>query len=583
LVEDITERKQQELQIVSDLWFHESLDLTEISLRSNLNIQIAIENLLQVLRKRYQCCGAFLAYITNSFDDYELKYKNNICNPEKNLINPNNIVRSNLSEILNTKKPQAFYTKNNKLLKSPHTSLKFDSTLCVVVKPNQGNPWLFVICDNNKGRIWTNHEFRLLEEVSNRLTDTLNIMHTLNHLEESKEQLRKKSENLNKTNIELQQAVTKAEESDNLKSLFLANMSHEIRTPMNGIIGFSDLMTKDYTTDKDRIAYAQIINKSSKLLLRLISDIVDISKLEAKQVKLFIKELNLNEIIYSLYNNHILSLNGNSNKKVNIKYNLDLGDEYYIKTDEIRLKQVISNLLGNAIKFTKEGDIDFGYKKINDNLLLFYVKDTGIGISEKDKKYIFTRFGQALSTNKANYGGAGLGLSISSEIVRIFGGDIWVDSIYGKGSTFYFTLPLKSKLKIKSNTKMHPKTFKLPDWKDYNLLVVDDSQTAIKLFEVMLKPTNSNLKFANSGENAIEIIKKHHNIDLVLMDLRMPGLNGLETTSKLKTLRPKLPVIAQTAYALSGDKEIALQGGCDDYISKPINFEELITIIDKHI
>ncbi len=583
LVEDITDRRKHEMEIASDLWFHESLDQTEVALRSSLDIQKSINTLLKVLRNRFKSDGIFLAYINDSLETYEIKYDNSTSSVIKTKYLNNTIIKNNLSNIIKQKKPVVLYSQNNKVIENIETTNKFDSSLCVVVRPNQGNPWLFVICNGNKQKIWNKHEIKLLEEVGNRLTDTLNIMHTLVHLENSKEELKQNSESLKLSNNSLKTALAKAEESDKLKSLFLANMSHEIRTPMNGIIGFSDLMTKEYTTDKERITYASIINKSSKLLLRLISDIVDISKLEAKQVKLYYKEINLNDIIYSIYNHHIISLKEDYKKNVKIAYKTDFSDDYFIETDEIRLKQIITNLLGNAIKFTKKGHIEFGYKKISDSLLQFYVKDTGLGISEEDKKYIFTRFGQALSTNKAHFGGAGLGLSISTELVKIFGGEIWVDSIYGKGSTFYFTYPLKSKLIIKNNTEMNKDLFKLPNWDGYNLLVVDDSHTAIKLFEVMLKPTNSKLKFAYSGEGAIDIIKEHKDIDLVLMDLRMPGMNGLEATSALKSIRPELPVIAQTAYALSGDREMALSNGCDDYISKPINFEELITIINKHI
>lgn len=583
LVEDITERRKHEIEITSDLWFHESLDLTEVALRSSLDIQKSINNLLKVLRNRFKSEGTFLAYIIDSFKDYELRYENCSTSHNKFKTQHSSIINDKLSTIISQTKPVTLYSKNDKIIENIEKIKDFDSNLCVVIRPNQGNPWLFVICDSNKGRVWYKHEIKLLEEVGNRLTDTINIMHTLTHLENNREELKHNSKKLKLTNEELKTALAKAKESDMLKSLFLANMSHEIRTPMNGIIGFSDLMTKEYTSDKDRISYASIINKSSKLLLRLISDIVDISKLEANQVKLYYKEYNLNEIIYSIYNHHIISLKEEYKNNVKISYKTDFSDDYFIETDEIRLKQIITNLLGNAIKFTKKGHIEFGYKKINDSLLQFYVKDTGLGISEKDKKYIFSRFGQALSTNKANFGGAGLGLSISTELVKIFGGEIWVDSIYGKGSTFYFTYPLKSKLVIKNNTEMHKELFKLPNWDGYNLLVVDDNYTAIKLFEVMLKPTKSKLKFANSGESAIDIVKKNEDIDLVLMDLRMPEMNGLEATSTLKLLRPKLPVIAQTAYALSGDREIALNGGCDDYISKPINYEELITIIKKYI
>ncbi len=582
---DITQRIIQEQKVSSDLWVHESLDEAETALRSSIHLEKAIVELLKIINKRIQSSGTFLARIDDDFKSCEIKYENNIGDSCLLLNNTFGIKNFDLSNIIHEKKPIPIYSLNGKQITKPEDSTDFYSALCVVIRPTQGNPWLFVVCNKATNRIWNEYEIKLLAEIGNRLTDNINIMQSLSSLEKSRKEIEKNSEMLKQTNAELKNALKKAEEADKLKSLFLSNMSHEIRTPMNGIIGFSDLMTKPYSTDKDRITYAEIISKSGRMLLRLINDIVDISKIESKQVDLFLKDCNLNEIIYGLYDQHNFKSKTGLAENVTLKYYTDLDDNYSIKTDELRLKQIITNLLGNAIKFTKKGEIEFGYKRINEKLLEFFVRDTGIGISNEDKKYIFERFGQASSTNKAIFGGTGLGLSISKGLVEMFGGNIWMESIYKKGSAFYFTLPLKTKLQMKTyrNNDSMQEIMSMPNWEKYNFLVVDDNKPAQQLFKAMLKPTRSNLKFASNAKAAIQTIKDHENIDMVLMDIRMPGISGLEATKILKKLKPGIPVIAQTAYALAGDREKALEAGCDDYISKPINIDELLKVIDIHI
>ncbi|NOY51136.1 MAG: PAS domain S-box protein [Chlorobi bacterium] len=582
---DITERMIQEQRVSSDLWVHESLDEAEKALRSSIHLETAIVELLKIINERIQSNGTFLARIDDDFKSCEIKYENSSRDSCLHLKNTFGIKNFDFSKIIHEKKPIPIYSLNGKQITKPEDSKDFYSALCVVIRPTQGNPWLFVVCNKVTNRIWNEYEIKLLAEIGNRLTDNINIMQSLSNLEKSRKEIEKNSEILKQTNANLKNALEKAEEADKLKSLFLSNMSHEIRTPMNGIIGFSDLMIKPYSTDKDRITYAEIISKSGRMLLRLINDIVDISKIESKQVDLFLNDYNLNEIIYNLYDQHNFKSKTGLAENVTLKYYTDLDDSYLIETDELRLKQIITNLLGNAIKFTNKGVIEFGYKRINEKLLEFFVRDTGIGISNEDKKYIFERFGQASSTNKAIFGGTGLGLSISKGLVEMFGGNIWMESIYKKGSVFYFTLPLKTKLKMKAyrNSESMEDIISMPNWEKHNFLVVDDNMPAQQLFKAMLKPTRSNLKFANNAKSAIQAIKDDDNIDMVLMDIRMPGISGLEATKIVKKLKPGIPVIAQTAYALAGDREKALEAGCDDYISKPINIDELLKVIDIHI
>lgn len=579
---DITERIETESVRSLNIWLLESLAQTDIALRSNINMNISINNVLKVVKERYNCCGAFLAHIDDSFKQCDIKFES-IIRKKCTELAFKSIDSFAIKKIVSSKKPVSFYSLNGNIINKSVKSKKLNSMLFISIKPHEGNPWLFGICDHNNNREWNDYENKLLVELGNRLTDTINIMHYLKSNVESKKEIEQKSIQIIETNKNLKKALKKAEESDKLKSLFLANMSHEIRTPMNSIVGFSDLMQKSFTSNIERIEYAGIIHTSSKTLLALISDIVDLSKIEAGELKMFYQNYNLNSIIHDLYNqNNIISKKG-LNEEVSLFYKTEFDDNNcIINTDEVRLKQILNNLIANAIKFTKRGQIEIGYELEDQKTIRFFVRDTGIGIKKEDIKYIFKRFGQAMSTNKAIFGGAGLGLSISQGLVRLFGGKFWVESEYGKGTVFYFTYPLKKPMKKESTNMKTTLTIDNPDWKNNTMLVVDDNPATIQYFKAVLKPTKAKLLIAINGENAIDIVKNHR-LDIVLMDIMLPGISGLQATSVIKKLKPDLPIIAQTAYALSGDREKALKGGCNDYISKPINRDELIKVINKYI
>jgi PAS domain S-box-containing protein len=381
---------------------------------------------------------------------------------------------------------------------------------------------------------------------------------------------------------ELIKAKEKAEESDKLKTAFLANMSHEIRTPMNGILGFAEMLNDESLNVTNRRKYLEIINSNGKMLINLIDDIIDFAKIEAGQVNIIFDDFSLNNLLDQVRSSFMTERLRKNKSNVKIKVQKSFNkDNCYIRTDPNRLRQILTNLVGNSIKFTQEGFIEFGYKLYEDNQLLFYVKDTGIGIPEDKIGLIFERFIQADSSSTRKYGGSGLGLAISKGLVELLGGKMWAESTINVGSTFYFTIPYVRATKKDEEllVKQKPKTDYF--WEGKTFLIAEDDKFSYKFLEGFLKQTNANVLHAADGIEAVNICRNNANIDLILMDIQMPEMNGLEATEEIKKFNKKIPVIAQTANAISEEKQKCLLAGCDDFISKPINIAELYAKIDK--
>ncbi|QGY45281.1 PAS domain S-box protein [Maribellus comscasis] len=378
--------------------------------------------------------------------------------------------------------------------------------------------------------------------------------------------------------IELINAKKTAEDADKLKSAFLANMSHEIRTPMNGILGFTSLLKEPGLTGEEQKKYIEIIQKSGERLLNTVNDIVEISKIETGNVKVTLKVVNITRHILTLY--EFFSLEAKRKGLKLLIENKLSSDESLIKTDKSKISSILSNLLKNAIKFTKSGTIKIGCVK-RANMIEFFVRDTGIGIPENRREAIFNRFEQADIGDSRVFEGSGLGLSIAKSYTEMLGGKIWVESEENKGSTFYFTVYHNAEAQLKKEGEK--KSSEEEKYEKLKVLVAEDDEVSLIHLDIILKNEVREILFAKTGIDAIDIAKKNPDIDVILMDIKMPKMNGLDATKKIREFNRDVVIIAQTAFALEGDKQKAIDVGCDDYISKPIIKKEIISTIQKNM
>ena len=388
---------------------------------------------------------------------------------------------------------------------------------------------------------------------------------------------RKEAEN------ELRKAKNKAEESDRLKSAFLANMSHEIRTPMNSILGFSELLREKSDDEKAREKYINIINQKGNHLLQIINDIIDISKIEAGQLNIKKHNFNLNELINDLFETYRAELNSNDKDSIELIPHYVLPKNYSeIFSDRTRLYQILSNLLSNAVKFTEKGSIEFGYTIKDKKYLEFFVKDTGIGIPKDKLNTIFERFTQSFQKGKKLYGGTGLGLAVCKGLVELLDGRIWVESAEEKGSAFYFSIEFENVLSKEESAKKAV-TIKTASWKGKKILLVEDDEFSIAYFSEIIKKTGAELIIATDGKKALELFSDGNNIDLVLLDIQLPEMDGYEVAQKIRKSNKNIPIIAQTAYAMIEDKQKSIEAGCNDYITKPIRKADFISLSSKYL
>jgi len=382
-------------------------------------------------------------------------------------------------------------------------------------------------------------------------------------------------------------AKEKAEESDKLKSAFLSNMSHEIRTPMNAILGFSTLLSDPSLVEDEKAEYIRIIKDRGNDLMRIIDDIIDVAKIESGQIKIEIKECQVNVLLTTL----LVTMNEVKRKQAKNRIIMNClpgstDKDFTIITDGNRLRQILTNLIENALKFTEEGLVEFGYMLKNtgmDSVIEFFVRDTGIGIPENMHEIIFERFRQVDDTNTRRHGGTGLGLTISKNLVKLLGGDIRIESEKGKGTCFFITLPLQTAMAKKEAAPTREAEIRPAfEWSGKTVMIVEDEESNYFLLDRMLRRTGLTLLWAKNGLEAIELFKSKP-VDLILMDIRMPVMDGYEAAQAIKKEKKELPIIAQTAYALKGEREKSLAAGCDSYISKPIDSRELKSILSKYL
>ncbi len=425
-------------------------------------------------------------------------------------------------------------------------------------------------------------------DISNRKKSELLIMESDNKLKNQNKKLNQlvkeqveANNKINRINLELKYAKEKAEESDKLKTAFLHNISHEIRTPMNAIIGFSGFLNDPDLDVEKRGHFIEILNQSCFQLLGIIEDIVRIASIESGQEKVRDNQVNLNFITKIIFNQNAAKAKA---KGLDFYFENALQDvEAEIITDRTKLEQILTNLVGNALKFTSMGLVKFGYELVDDHIR-FFVEDTGIGIPLNMHQEIFKRFRQVETDDTRNFGGSGLGLTLSKGYVELLGGQLWVKSEPGAGSVFYFTIPFRRLAMSKSKNDFSSlKPVLSSNLK--TILVVEDEDLNYLYIQEIFSQQENHIKVirASNGEEAINICREINDIDLVLMDLKMPVMDGFEASRKIKEFRPQLILIAQTAYWSDQDKSKALESGCSDFISKPIDKNALINILNNYL
>ena len=373
------------------------------------------------------------------------------------------------------------------------------------------------------------------------------------------------------TENQLLSAKEKAEISDRLKTAFLMNLSHEIRTPMNAILGFLDLLKEPDLDDSQKNEYIDIVNKSGERLLDTINDIIEISRIEAGETELSDDLVEIDNMMQYYYN----SFKKNAELKgLTFKLSLNASKDFStVKADRGKLESILTNLIKNAIKFTKEGGIEIGYYSEGNNLVVF-VKDTGCGIPTDRFEVIFERFVQADTSVSRTHEGSGLGLAIVKAYTEAMRGKVWLESVVDKGSAFYVSFPIHIEKKPDVPAKSLPE--------DLTILVVEDDELSYQYYEILLAPY-CKLIHERTGADAIDRIEKDKDISLILMDIKMPGkIDGFEATKLIREMDKEIPIIAQTAFAMEIDRQKAIQAGCNDYITKPVSRTNLLSIISKH-
>jgi PAS domain S-box-containing protein len=381
---------------------------------------------------------------------------------------------------------------------------------------------------------------------------------------------------------ELKEARDRAEESDRLKTSFLANMSHEIRTPMNGIVGFANLLRDPGLADDKRDLFLKHIDHSSNQLLNIIDDIIDISKIESGQLKISNKPVRINGILDEIYSSFFHRIRGDAPGQKRVDFKLVKGHEsndFTIVTDDFRLSQIFNNLIGNAIKFTKEGHISFGYTLKNHRHVEFFVSDSGIGIPNNKLRLIFDRFGQVNQERSLQPTGTGLGLPISKSLVNLMGGEMWVESTIGKGTTFYFTLPLIIEEPMEEpQVLISNKTY---NWSNRNILVAEDEELNWQFVREMLRQTGATIHRARNGREVVSQTRKLRP-DAILMDIKMPEMSGIDAARKIRGFNDTVPIIVQTAFVMAEEKEESILAGCNHFVTKPLDRTTIMELIDSY-
>jgi PAS domain S-box-containing protein len=387
---------------------------------------------------------------------------------------------------------------------------------------------------------------------------------------------------LRKYHDDLIQAKVEAETSNKLKTSFLANISHEIRTPLNSVVGFANLLLSDDLSKASKEEYIEHINHNSEKLLQIIGDIIDLSRLESSQIEITYEEASLSEIIKDVIEESRQAIKRNEKPIILTMKNQSEDNGDLIFTDKVWLKRVLNHLMDNAVKFTLEGSVELSYGREEDNIL-FKIKDTGIGIKKENLGRIFEEFRQEINGHHRPFEGLGVGLTLAKEVIERMGGKIFVKSEKGFGSEFSFTIPFRPAGSNKLRHKKSDDTEIATNWSSKKCLLVDDNKDVLIYLNRILLDTGVTVIMARSGAEAISHITADPSIDVVLLDMQMPEMNGIDATKEIRKIRKDLPIIAQTAFIFENDKDIILEAGCDACLIKPIRKEHLLAVMSGFI
>lgn len=390
------------------------------------------------------------------------------------------------------------------------------------------------------------------------------------------EKVRERTKELENKNVQLKKAWEQAEAANRLKQAFLINISHEIRTPLNGIIGFSHLLTDQDIGFDEKLNYLNIMQESSNRLINTITSFLDISMLNSGNMELIMTTVLPEMVLLETYEKYSSVC---TKKKIEIELSIEkLPDDFAFVSDENILRKILDNLVDNAVKFTSKGKIEIG-GEISNDMIRFFVKDTGVGVSPEFSDRIFRSFNQENEDITRGYEGLGLGLSISKGLVELLGGSIGYESEPGKGAEFYFNLPAKTDA-TDHLSKEHAVSF---EDKTNKILIVEDDETNFYLLYFFLAQSNVELVHAHDGLEAIQLFRENDDFDIVLMDLKLPDMDGFQVTQEIKLMNKTVPVIAVTAYSGMAERQQALNAGCDDIIVKPVNKPVLFDKLSKFI
>ena len=430
-----------------------------------------------------------------------------------------------------------------------------------------GENWQGVLQNKTKdGRLfWANLQVFPITDENNNLTHFVGIIEDITENKKAEE--------------ELVQAKIRAEESDKLKTAFLTNMSHEIRTPMNAILGFSELLNSPEYDENKKRDFVHIIQSRGNDLMHIINNLVEVSKIESGEVQTKISMVVAESLITKVFER----FEGTQKSEVTFKTDIPTKQkDLAIYTDPTHLNRVLSNLVENAIKYTDEGKISLGYY-LKENECTFFIRDTGIGIHPDKSSIIFNRFMQAEVNDPQARGGNGLGLTIARDLIEILEGKIWFESEKGKGTSFFVSVPIGTAEEISAESLTGYSLNILVDWSERTLLVAEDDVSNYMVLKHFLDPTGIKIQHAKNGLLALDAFKSKGKFDMILMDMKMPLMNGVEATRVIRKLNQEVPIVALTASAKKDSYKQFMEAGCNEYLNKPLKHEELIRIMTRYL